>query len=272
VTPRPEPDRILSTYTLREERLPSEEEWTVARERATTLFGVRQIALRRGRLIAMFSRDVVNYATTRRQTARDLVDQLERHAKSLGLDPASPTGRLATARRAADLLDDLVRKGPAVEIVERLARADLGESVDVVAKSISSAKDVAQALATAPWDNFDRIRRLSGTYAVEAEKILSRLSAVARDDESPVTSLADALRDAASVACALLDRVIENETTRKPDPAPDSTSRQPDKVVPVPAGSRTVVSGGLDQVIAELRAFTEANPGTTIEVSWRVVQ
>jgi hypothetical protein len=130
VTSPPDPGRITTDHTLREERLPSEDEWEIARQRAMAIFGTSAVALRRGRLIGMFSRDLIIQGDQYKKAARELVERLDRHARWLGIEPDAPTGRLATARAAADLLDKLDSRGLAVETIERLARAELAGPAD----------------------------------------------------------------------------------------------------------------------------------------------
>jgi hypothetical protein len=267
--PRPEPDRIPRECTLREQRLPDEKDWEQARQRAAAIWGFQPMDLRRGRIVTMFSRDIVHRAGQYRQAARNLVDQLDQYADQLGLDRDAP--RLATARAAADLLDQLTADCPPVEIVERLARAHLPGPPDRIGKSISSADSVSGALASAPWDNFAHIRQLSGTYGDEAAKILRKLRDAAWEDEL-TQPLASALDDARRAASNLLARVIKDT---KPDPIDGGGTggggQTPDRL-PTPRGSRRAGAAEIEQVMTELRGFAEANPDSTIEVTWRVVQ
>lgn len=270
--PAPDPGRITSDYSLREERLPEEDDWEQARARAAALFGFRPVALRRGRLVAMFGRDLAAQAERHRPAARDLVARLEQHAEVLHIDDEASTGRLATARAAAALLDALAAGGPAVEIVERLAQAELSGPADRTGKSIKSASEVSSALAAAPWETFDLVSRLPAPYDREAQAILSALRITAQDDEL-TTPLAAALSRAKTDATALLGRAIQppdNGGKEKRDGKDDGRG----KLDPREDNARVaqVSTDNIDPAVAELRAFATANPGTTIEVTWRVVQ
>ncbi|MBM0236142.1 hypothetical protein JNW88_01625 [Micromonospora sp. ATA32] len=121
VIPAPELGKITADHTLREERLPVEEDWQSARARSAAIFGVQPLDLRRGRLVALFGRDLATDARRHREAAHGLVARLEQHAAWLGIDREAGTGRLATARAAADLLEALANGRSAVETVERLA-------------------------------------------------------------------------------------------------------------------------------------------------------
>ncbi|WP_446215526.1 BREX-2 system ATPase PglY [Micromonospora sp. IBHARD004] len=270
VIPAPELGKISADHTLREERLPSADDFEVARGRAAAIFGIHPVALRRGRLLAMFGRDLVSQAAHHRNEARDLVARLEQHSSWLGIDQESTTGRLATARAAADLLDGLDSRRPAVEIIERLARAELGGPADRVGKSIKSAAQVSAALAAAPWDNFEIVRGLAEPYVTEAAAIVDQLRSAAQADEL-TTPLAPALNRAQTDATALIRRVT--------NPGPKPPIIEPDPKLPpigpgpspATVGKQRVPAGALAEAVRELQKFADAHPGAAIEVTWRIV-
>ncbi|GAB3810398.1 BREX-2 system ATPase PglY [Micromonospora zhanjiangensis] len=294
VVPAPEPGRVTADHTLREERLPSEADWATARARSVAIFGFQPAALRRGRLLAIFGRDLTMEAKRHRDAVQELVSQLETHAAKLGLDDRATSGRLATARAAKELLTALDERRSAVEIVERLARADLGGPADRTGRSISSAAQVSAALAAASWDNFDIVAGLaSGEYGAEANAILAALRGAARADEL-TTPLAPALHRAQTDATALLRRVTRSGSGGDSGPDPsrgggsDSTGGDPGSRSGGGTGGagaggtdadgggrrhggRQVSSDALDPALADLHAFAADHPGATIEVSWRIV-
>ncbi|MEV0809242.1 hypothetical protein [Micromonospora sp. NPDC050200] len=284
VIPAPELGKFTADHTLREERLPSDEDWQAARARSAAIFGVQPLDLRRGRLVALFGRDLTTQANRHREAAHGLVARLDQHATWLGIDKESGSGRLATARAAADLLETLANGRSAVEVVERLARADLAGPADRTGKSIMSAAQVSAALAAAPWDTFEIVAGLPEPYAAEAAAILAELRRVAQTDEL-TAPLAPALRRAQTDATALLRRA-----TRKPDvvyvPGRDDdtaglvhqrrsvdqdTPRLPEVVVGKPNGRISVPAGDLDRAVEQLRAFAADQGDATIEVTWRIV-
>jgi len=295
--PSPELTAITHDLALREQPLPSEEAWEAARTRAMDVFGINPPALRRGRVVAMFVRQLSEHARSHRDAAHTLVQRLERYAEPLGLDPSATEGRLHTARAAADLLDGLGSRQHSPEIVNHLARSDLGGPAQRTGRSIRSAQQVADALAGASWDTFGLIAGLGEPYAAEAATIFDALRRAAQADEL-TASLPDALDKARVEATALLRKA----TTRPPGP-PAAWVPQPPTVTvtdgpvgtdgydagtspatrpPVPGQVRTEpgTAGGMQQVtaadletaLAALRAFVQARPEATIEVTWRVVE
>ncbi|TDC41402.1 phage resistance protein [Micromonospora sp. KC213] len=268
----PELGKITGELTLREESLPGEEDWERARTRAGAIFGFQPVALRRGRLVAMFGRDLVAQAARHREAAHQLVGALETYAKWLGIDRDAEAGRLATARACADLLERLANGRSPAETVERLARAELGGPADRAGRSIKSAAQVCAALAATSWENFDIIAGLDEPFAAEATAILAQLRQVGAADEL-TAPLAPALDRAQSAAIALIRRATRrSESTEEragtgsaPPPRDDRPGRT------VVTGQATASAAELDQALDELRTAAIAHPAGTIEVTWRIV-
>ncbi|MFI7080336.1 hypothetical protein ACIBO1_23830 [Micromonospora sp. NPDC049903] len=286
VTPAPDLGRLTDNHTLREESLPSEEDWKLALARTEAIFGFQPLALRRGRLVALFARDLVAAASRRRDHAHTLVERLDGHADRLRLDRDS--GRYATARAAADLIETLTRTSTPKATVEALARAELVGPLDRIGRSISSASTVAEALAAAPWDTLEIIAGLSEPHAVRGSAILTELRRVGQADEL-TSPLAPALRRAQAEATALL-RVVTAGSGNSPGTGPGAGggsgtgggSDSGNQVVGRPgsgSGGGTGALGGtrkvhvtqLNAALADLERFVQAHGDATIEVSWRIV-
>ena len=273
--PPPELTAISSDLTLREQRLPSEESWQAARRRAMEVFGVNAPELRRGRLVGIFARQLTDHAQRYRGPALHLVQELEQYAAQLDLYRSATEGRLHTARAAAALLDGIsARQGQgALEVVDHLARADLGGPAPRTGRSIRSAERVADALATAPWDTLDLVAGLGEPYAEEAAAIFAPLHRAALTDELTV-SLPEALEKARAEATKLL-RKATTRTTVSPPPErreQDLPPGRPEQRPGASSGRHLVTAPEIQVVLAELRAFVEDRPGATVEVTWRVVE
>lgn len=254
-----EPPRIEKAMTLRLQDLPRPDDWAQAKEKSLALFGVTPVGPAVGRIIQIFARDLAEGARRHRDDAYTLKNRLEQHADALGLDRAAAQGRLATARRAADLLDMLTGSAGGVEIIESLARTDLGGPPERLHKSISTARDVAAALGSGPWEELETIRSLPKPYDGEAQAILAQLSAVAADEEL-TKSLVPALRRAKEDAVALTRRAI----VQPPQPDPDPVKPDPTQV----SGRRTVAAADVAEVIDQLRTLASQHPDATIDVTW----
>ncbi|MEV4490691.1 hypothetical protein AB0K04_11315 [Micromonospora coxensis] len=275
----PELGKITGDLVLREESLPTQADWETVRTRAGAIFGVHSLALRRGRLVAMFKRDLTAAATRHRDAAHALVKILDERAAWLRLD--RDAGRLATARAAADLLESLAAAATPKDAVERLARAELPGPADRIGKSISSAAQISAALTVAPWDTFEIVAGLPVPHRAAAEAILGELRGAAQADEL-TTPLAPAVRRAQTEATALLRRVTGGSSgggagtggasgggsgTRSGSESGSGAG----PVLPTPAVSRQVRTDAVEEALRELRQFARTHDGVTIEVTWRIV-
>jgi hypothetical protein len=288
MTPQPELADITDDLTLRAENLPGEKEWQTARRRAMDLFGMPSADLRRSRLVTTFVRNVAIHAHRYQSSAQNLVDRLEYCATRLGIDPAAAQGRLHTARLAADLLDNLGSRQQDIEIVTRLARADLGGPAEQAGKSIRSADQVSAALAGFGWDSLDLIAGLSDPWAAEAASILEVLRRAAVEDEQ-TTHLEPALNRARAEATDLLRRATTQPVPRTPasggtsggtvtprGTGPEPTGTGVTVTVPVdpeiPHGQYRVTGDDLPATLEKLGRDLAEHTDDTIEITWRVVR
>lgn len=285
--PAPEPAQIKPWDTLRIQPLPDESAWAEARQRYEEIFGGKPPALRRGRIVGQFARQILGQARTYQPHATDLVRELEKHAAMLGLDEIDDSGRLALARRSLALLDALLAtdkglvsgSGSAKQTVTALATFDLaGAPASRYGVSIMQAERVAAALAGAAWD----MLRLAPGLGPEGEAVLDALRGAARVDQR-TASLPDALADARRAVVSVMER---GRTTPPPSdtnspsltrtshpPLPDTQTRKNGgRTTPRSGDMRTTAaraSGELRRALDELAA---REPDATIEISWRVVE
>jgi hypothetical protein len=271
--PPPELAAISADLVLREQRLPSGESWQAARRRAMEVFGLNTPELRRGRLVGIFARQLAEHAQRYRGSAHRLVEHLEQHAAQLGLGSSAAAGRLHTARAAADLLDGISARRGALEVVDYLARADLGGPAPRTGRSVRSAERVADALATAPWDTFDLVRGLGEPYAAEAAAIFAPLRRAAQADELTV-SLPESLEKARAEATELLRKATTRTMVQPPPETPEQglPPGRPEHRPGAASGGRRATPGQAQTVLEELRAFLEDHPEATVEITWRVVE
>ncbi|MFE7129418.1 phage resistance protein [Streptomyces sp. NPDC057638] len=296
--PAPELSAIKDHDALRSQPLPAESDWDTARQRFETVFGQKAPALRRGRMVNQFARQIIEAARAHRDHAVDLVHQLEAHASFLGLDQTADTGRLALARRSLQLLDALTAeagKGAAgaKKTVETLASFDLGEtSADRYGTSIKQARGVAEAVASAPWSTLE----LAAGLGPEGAALLDSLRNVARDDQR-TADLRDALARTQRQVVALVKRSQAASPPAPPVVAPQPTAddlslntetsdpRIPfaQTQTPAPAssgsgsartagGRRTTVARAAADLQAELSELAARHPDATIDITWKVVE
>ncbi|MEW2342788.1 BREX-2 system ATPase PglY [Streptomyces griseoaurantiacus] len=296
--PAPELSAIKDHDALRSQPLPAESDWDTARQRFETIFGAKPPALRRGRMVNQFARQIIEAARAHRDHAADLVHQLETHATFLGLDQTADTGRLALARRSLQLLDAVMAeagKGAAgaKKTVEALASFDLGEtSADRYGTSVKKARAVAEAVASAPWSTLE----LAAGLGPEGEALLDSLRNVARDDQR-TADLRDALARTQREVVALIKRAQAAATPPPTPVAPQTTAgdlsldtRSSDPRIPYapPQEGTTPASGGgtarksghrsttVSRAVADLQSelseLAARHPDATIEITWQVIE
>jgi hypothetical protein len=297
--PAPALHEIKDQDALRSQPLPTEQVWEAARERFSTVFGKPAPTLRRGRIVNQLARQIAQEAGGHQEAVRELVTQLERHAVFLRLDETGETGRLALARRAAELVDVLTRPAGqgaagAKKTVEALAAFDFAAfGADRFGTSVTQARAVARALVSASWTTLD----LASSEGPEGEALLESLRNAARSDQR-TNDLRDALVRTQQEILALVKR--NRATPAAPPPMPpaprsgdvplDSGSSHP----PVPeenaarvsagtargrhatgtsTGTRTTTAAGAAAAVREeLAELAAREPGATVEITWRVVQ
>ncbi|MFE5215124.1 MULTISPECIES: BREX-2 system ATPase PglY [unclassified Streptomyces] len=291
--PAPALNEIKDHDALRSQPLPSEEDWSAARQRFTALFGETAPTLRRGRMVNQLARQIVQQAGDHQEAARELVTRLERHAGFLRLDETAENGRLAVARRAVDLLRELTRSAGqgaagARKTVEALAAFDFGEvGADRFGTSVKQARAVAQALDSTSWTTLD----LATSEGPEGEALLDSLRNAAQSDQR-TNDLKEALARTQREVLALVKR---NRATPPAPPAPpaprpsDVPLDTPSSHPPVPeqspgtrpstpgrvkrsGGGRTTAARAVAELQAEIAELAAREPGATVEITWQVVE
>ncbi|MGV9878047.1 BREX-2 system ATPase PglY [Streptomyces sp. NPDC003006] len=293
--PAPQLNEIKDHDALRSQPLPSEEDWSAARERFSTVFGDPAPTLRRGRMVNQLARQIAQQAGAHLEAARELVTQLERHTGFLQLDETAEGGRLALARRAVELLAELTRSAGqgaagARKTVEALATFDFGQvGADRFGTSVKQARAVAQALDSASWTTLD----LATSEGPEGEALLESLRNAAQSDQR-TNDLKEALARTQREVLALVKR---NRATPNPIPPPADPVPRPNDVAldtrtshpPIPVqnsgtgastpgrlkrsgGGRTTASRAVAQLQAQIAELAAREPGIEVEITWQVVE
>ncbi|MCX4501041.1 BREX-2 system ATPase PglY [Streptomyces anulatus] len=291
VEPAPAPHELKRDYTLREQALPSEEDWTEARKRYETVLGERAPQLRRGRIVNQFAGQIKQAAAALAQDAGRLVGELEKHRSFLRLDDDSP--RLVLARRAQELVKSVTEAGiDAKTIVDRLARFGLGDfTAHRYAMSLKGAGKVAAALQNTSWDQLG----LADTLGVDGAAVLERVRDAAAGDPGDYPDLPGVLQTSGREVLSLLrsrqTTVEQPQTPATPSPSSDDVDliggsahpqvlpepvaqpgpRTPSRPVVRSGGGRTTASRAAAELQAEIAALAAENPNATVEVVWKVV-
>ncbi|RAY15937.1 phage resistance protein [Actinomadura craniellae] len=224
--PAPELGRITTDMVLRSQELPGEEDFRLAGERASAVFGAGRQPVRTARAVQALAREVGGAAGALLEAAETLVLGLEEHRATLGLDDGTP--RLVTARTAADLVNSLAGVADPTRLLNTLAGADLSQPYGIYRASLDSAAELNERFALIRWPILDQLPLRAGENGPQRERaraILDRLREAAARDEHGV-ALAGVLAEAEHEA---IDVVIESANTGAPplresaEPAPGAT-------------------------------------------------
>lgn len=303
--PAPAPGKLRPEMELRPEQLPAADDWARAAERAGRIFGEPANPWLTPSGVASLARRIREKTDAWAGDARALVPRIEDAYRRLGLAPGAE-GRLATATAGAELLarlrqDDQDR----VRLVKSLADTRFPGTAPALAKSLTSAADVAGALADFQWD------RLAPLQSEESQPGEGQLTERGRDARNILDALRDALRAdefASPLRPAL--RAADNAAFRwvaagiRPDPGvgpttgpghnpspqnqlsqnpPTQPSASADGAGTWVGGTGALISAGTQagagtrakgtpdaMVLTPLREFLSRHPNEDVEVEWRI--
>ncbi|PPH24145.1 hypothetical protein C5C99_00390 [Rathayibacter sp. AY1C4] len=241
----------------RKANLPSQEDWDLVQQRAGSIFGTVPEVNLTPRAVGRFATALRAAVVSSR--ASTLSAALELHAEVLGIDAAAATGRLATARRTAELTESLSATIGDKALIETLATFDLPTELSSFGSAHGSAERLARELDGLDWDMIAAAQAKHDSAFTES---LAQLREAAAVDES-VASLEPRLKDAAAKARKLVI-TVDPPVIRPPLPPIDSPSQAIHR-------RRTTVTD-LDKAFDTLRAEIEQEAGTdgSVTITWQV--
>jgi len=255
----PKPGQVKAEMELRTEPLPTPEDYRLAVTRAGALFGLVANPYLTAPAVAELTERLRTDVASRVDAASGLAPKVEALYGRLGLDTASATGRLATARDVAALLGRLRTAGDRVKLVEALAHAQLSVSDAAAAKSLSSAVTVGESLHGFRWERLSPLleaERAEGDRGREAKAIVDALRRAVLADEM-TTGVRGALD-------AGMEGVFAWLAAATPPPPPPPPRKPDDVFLVLPEGSPK------QPVLDQLAAFLDAHAHQQVVVEWRV--
>ncbi|MGA5441975.1 PglY protein [Streptomyces griseoincarnatus] len=220
----PELERIGPGYGLRAVRLPSEEEFATARERAGRIFGVPVPPVLFARNVAKLADGVLKEASTYREAVDGMRSSLRRHAEALGL--SGPHGadspRMKSTDAAADLLARLVCPADSTALVRELAAASYDVTDREIGTAIKQAPEVLRALDDTNWKLLASVAAFAQRDDGVGERA-AHLVELVRDtahDHEQARSLVPVLGRLQEQALALVNEVARLAQIAQPVPEP----------------------------------------------------
>ncbi len=180
-------DQLEPSMDLREQTLPDEAVWNLASERAAFCFGHPTPKLRNSATVAQLTAAIRAWERTAKTPAQDLLGALTKTATTLRLEPDLP--RLQTARAAAEMLNSLGRAGDDT-VINVLADARLPADLSAVAKSVTAARAVADALSACNWSPLTTLVTAPGEVGQRAKELLQRVHEHLSRDQRDVDIIA----------------------------------------------------------------------------------
>jgi hypothetical protein len=258
----PKPGSVRPEMQLRQQPLPDAADWQRAIARAATLFGIAANRFLTGPAVADLATKVQEAAAGRSEAVHALTPRLVESYTRSGLDSNAPTGRLATARAVADLIDRLRRATDRLAVVEILSRAELPASEEVTARSISSATAVAAVISAYRSDRLEPLMMATedDDRGRRAKVIVKQLREGIRSEEL-VVALSGVLTAAEDAAFRWLGDF----------PPPPPPTPPPPGAAPRITGSVVRETGApADPVLDVVRTFLDEHADDRVVVEWHV--
>lgn len=266
--PAPDPGKATGEMELRPESLPSPDSYRDAVTRAAGLFGIQGSNYLTAPGVSTLVDKLRLAAESHADAAGSLVLALEDAYRRLDLPTDSATGRLATARAAATLMQALRHAAGPVQLVDALAHAPLPATPAALAKSLTTAANTAAALTGYAWNRVNPVLQGASpdtTRGQQAHAVVRALRDGVQADEL-AARLADALRRAEDDSFAWLQSAQTKEDQSKEDWVP------PNDTVVTPAAGRRLLQPGTDPaaVLGDLANFRDEHPDRAVLVRWEV--
>jgi hypothetical protein len=269
----PDPGSLVPAMELRTQPMPTDSEWTGARKVAGALLGVAGAAHLTAPAVADFERQVTEKAKELAGAAPALISSIESAYSRVGV----PSGaRLDTARAGGELVQHL-RHLAGVELVRRLANAELGGATATAAgKSLASAASVTSSLNDFEWKRLDPLvnaMKGEGDAAEQAAGVVNALRTALESDEA-VTAVGGALKVTES---RIFDWLTRHLPPVVPPPVIDVPPGPGPIEPPLPPGSKAgrttrAIQASKDGVLSQLGAFLDEHLDAEVEVTWRVLE
>ncbi len=268
----PKPGTLRPEMELRPEPLPAPADWKKAASRAEALFASHVNPYLTAAGVAELAADIQHNVDALTDHAIGLVVQIKHAYQHLGLPEDEETGRLATARASEHLLTALQQAGgDKVRLIETLSQAALPGTETALAKSLKSASDVKDALASFPWDRLTPLREAeenNDDRGRSAASTLRELRQTVRADE-----FASSIKRALVITDQAIFDWLASPGPNRPVPGPGPRPG-PGPVRPTAArGSGTRSAGAPDSdIITPLTEFLRAHRGQEVVAEWRVAE
>lgn len=250
----PSLDKVDDDFELVSPQLPNEENWKVARARASSVLGIANVNPAR----SSFETLVASLRSVGQEVlpaSEALLPSLERRIGELGGDPED-SPRVQTARTAHELAQGLVQSVESIKLIERFAGLAM-PSEQHVGTALASAGQVRAALEGERWELLGvAIGRANAGERGFVEVVAALRDAAAADEFA--VKLEPAVAKAYGDAVKLIG---SGPATPQPEPPPPPG-------VNVVRGDRTGL--GIDEARTELDRLAEQDGEVQVDLRWTI--
>ncbi len=284
-------DDLPDDVVLREEVLPSADDWTTAVERAGKVFGLTVSPLRNASNANDLAERLGETATKQSAACDALVERLASIGAEFSIEEDAAK-RLHTARASRALVQSLAALRGRARI-ERLAEMQPATSLEAMGTSIAKAGEVVGVLERTHWQLFAPLSRLADDRADDAQRLRRELAEALAADEY-AEALGRRLPDLGNRAANLLARPPAPAPTPPPGPGAGRGTGSGGAAVREGAGGQgeggTAVGPGgggdtiavqgsrgdldcerLREVAAGLEDLLRKQPGARMEINWKLL-
>jgi len=247
---------------LREQALPSPEDWDLAIQRAGKVFGLAVSPLRNATNVSDLAGKLKDASGQAAEACQAVMDRLDGLCRDWGLDAAA-AARTRTAGAVLGLVRALAADEDPKRRVEFLATAEVQTSLDAMGTGFKKAEAMRGALDGTKWALFQGVAALADDRKTAADGVLAQLKEALTHDEYAI-ALGSRLVKLEGDAIGLLTPKL---TPPKPPPEP---------VIVPPAGRKTVetvaetglsaAAAGL--LLADVQKKLAADASLMLDVSW----
>jgi len=272
----PDIGKLIDAAELREEQLPSAQDWQIARDRASELFGLVPPSVLNSANVATLAKIVREAVGAKRAAVLALLEEWQGSVAEFAAGRKS--ARLRSAQSAQALLAGMAQAEDG-KLIERLARESLETSPAAVSRLLGSCDALLRATQQAPWGVFRSLGGIQDQRKAAADEVLAELAEVLSHDEH-VRPLDAALRDLNLRALGVLAA-----SGGTPAPAPNvqvppvADSVAPTVPLPEQSNSVEIVDEGLrpaltsseaQQLLDSLRGKLIGHDDLQLSLSWRL--
>jgi len=256
---QPKLEDLPDELELREQALPSQEDWDEALERAGKIFGLSVSPLRNASNLSDLATKLKDAAGPAVEPCQIVKDRLEGLCRDWQIDTAS-CARHQTAGAVLALVQGLAADDDAKRRVELLTKATVATSLDAMGTSCRKTDAVRGAIETTKWELFDAVAGIADGRGAAAGGILAQLKEALTHDEYAI-----ALQPRLS---KLVDDAIRLLTPRPTPPPPPPAP--PDRKV-VDTGDKTgVPAADAAELLSDLQKKLATDTSLKLDVRWKL--